>query len=582
MIGEGAFGRVYRGVDRRLARTVAVKVIKPWWAEDTAWVERFQREAQLLARVSDPGIVQIFDIGHAEEGPYYVAELVDGPSLAERLLDGPLEPDEARELAEQLCDALGSAHAQGVVHCDVKPANVLLARDGTLKVGDFGVARLAGGTSQALASTVAGTPRYMSPEQARGRPTSSATDVYSAGVVLYEMLSGEPPFMHGSAVELGLRHLQDPPAPLPDHVPSGLREIVDRALEKDPSERWHDGAQMASALRALQPVSGPVGAHRPLPAEPATAAAPRTGATAVLDEPATVRVSATERQAAPTKLIPRRTPPPEGPRPRVYRRRRIALAAVVLAACAGALIVVMLADASGHTTVPDLRGLPRGGVEARAKRLDVHPAFLASYSESTPGIAIAQSPAAGSRVSAGSTVRVTLSAGPPPVSVPGVVGQSAAAAQMALSASGLRSRASEVVAPTTTPGIVVAQSPAASGKAPRGSTVALSVAETPRWRTLTTFSGVDNGQSVPFRILGREWRVLYSMSYTETCELIFVCSGPSAKVHDEQGGPSFGSFELGEGSEQTHTFTSGPGLYSLDVSGGNDTARWTMTVEDHY
>jgi len=396
------------------------------------------------------------------------------------------------------------------------------------------------------------------------------------------MLSGEPPFMHGSAVELGLRHLQDPPAPLPEHVPLQLREIVERALAKDPSERWRDGAQMASALRELQPVPQGVGARRPLAAEDSTAADTASdSAAAVNDEQATVRVTAAQREAAATRVVTRRSPPPQGPR-RVYRRRRIALAAALLAACAGALLAAMLASASGHTTVPDLRGLPRGGVEARAKRLDVHPAFLASYSQSTPGIAIAQYPAAGSRVSSGSTVRVTLSAGPPPVSVPSVVGQSTQAAQEALSGAGLLSRASEVVAPSSSPGVVVAQSPTASREAPRGSTVALSVAETPRWRTLTTFSGVDDGQSVPFRILGRQWRVLYSMSYTETCELLFVCSGPSAKVHDAQGGPSFGSFELGEGSEQTHTFSSGPGLYSLDVSAGNDRARWSMTVEDYY
>src|SRR5271165_6276622 len=122
VIGDGTFGRVYRGFDRRLARAVAIKVIKPWWAEDSAWVERFEHEAQLLARVSDPGIVQIFDIGHADEGPYYVAELVEGESLAERLLRGPLSGTEARAVAEQLCRALAGAHAQGVVHCDVKPA----------------------------------------------------------------------------------------------------------------------------------------------------------------------------------------------------------------------------------------------------------------------------------------------------------------------------------------------------------------------------------------------------------------------------------------------------------------------------
>src|SRR5271163_2894373 len=239
LLGEGAFGRVYRGLDRRLARPVAVKVIKPWWAEDSAWVERFEREAQLLARISDPGIVQIYDIGHAQEGPYYVAELVEGESLAERLRRGPLPEREARTIAERLCHALASAHAQGVVHCDVKPANVLISDDGVVKVGDFGVARLAQGTSQASA-TIAGTPRYMSPEQARGRPTAAATDVYSAGVVLYEMLAGEPPFMDGSAVELGLRHLQDPPPPLPQSVPAGLREVVERALAKAPSDRFRD------------------------------------------------------------------------------------------------------------------------------------------------------------------------------------------------------------------------------------------------------------------------------------------------------------------------------------------------------
>ena len=220
LIGEGSFGRVYRGLDRRLARTVAVKVIKPWWAEDGAWVERFEREAQLLARVSDPGIVQIYDIGHAEnDGPYYVAEFVDGESLAALLRRGPLPPRDARAVAEQLCEALAGAHAQGVVHCALKPANVLIAASGQIKVGDFGVARLAEGTSQAPSATVAGTPRYMSPEQARGQPTGPPTDVYSAGVVLYEMLAGEPPFTHGSAVELGLRHLQDEPPRLPLEVP---------------------------------------------------------------------------------------------------------------------------------------------------------------------------------------------------------------------------------------------------------------------------------------------------------------------------------------------------------------------------
>ena len=145
LLGEGAFGRVYRGRDRRLARPVAVKVIKPWWAEDPEWVKSFEREAQLLARVSDPGIVQIFDVGRASEGLYYVAELVEGESLDALLGRGPLAPWHACDVAEQLCRALAHAHAQGVIHRDIKPANVLISAHGAVKVGDFGVARLADG-----------------------------------------------------------------------------------------------------------------------------------------------------------------------------------------------------------------------------------------------------------------------------------------------------------------------------------------------------------------------------------------------------------------------------------------------------
>src|SRR5947209_5707891 len=248
VIGEGAFGRVYEGLDRRLARPVAVKVIKPWWADDPEWVATFERETRLLARVSDPGIVQIYDVGHAPEGLYYVSELVGGESLASRLRRGPLPAWEACEVAAQLCRALAGAHAQRIVHRDVKPANILLSPDGRVKVGDFGVARLAEGSTDGTAASIVGTPRYMAPEQARGRPTTPATDVYSAGVVLYEMLAGHPPFTANAVVELALLHLQEEPPPLSGGLPASLVEVVDRALAKDPAQRYADGAEMAEAL----------------------------------------------------------------------------------------------------------------------------------------------------------------------------------------------------------------------------------------------------------------------------------------------------------------------------------------------
>jgi hypothetical protein len=166
--------------------------------------------------------------------------------------------------------------------------------------------------------------------------------------------------------------------------------------------------------------------------------------------------------------------------------------------------------------------------------------------------------------------------------VPGVVGKTSSTAGSTIADAGLRYSLTHVPAPTSAPGTVIRQSPSPPASAPRGSTVALSVAETPVWRTLTSFAGVDDGRSVPFRILGTRWRVVYDMSYKGTCLLLFVCGGPSAEAHDENGGGNAGSFGLDEGEQKSHVFTSGPGLYRLIVSGGRDSARWSMSVQDYY
>jgi serine/threonine-protein kinase len=548
LIGEGAFGRVYRGHDRRLERPVAIKVIKPWWAEDSHWVERFQREAKLLARVNDRGIIQIFDFGQAEEGPYYVAELVPGESLAERLARESLSSAEAVAIAAEICRALGSAHRQGVVHCDVKPANVMLTPEGSVKVGDFGVARLADGTSRAVAATVIGTPRYMSPEQARGRSTTPATDVYSTGVVLYEMLAGHPPFQSGSAVELGIRHIQDEPPPLPEEVPPGLRAIVARAMAKEPGDRYRDGAQMAAALLEAEDGAGAeagAGADAGTSAKAATSAEARAGAgagpppgvrrrtprpPAGQSPPPSVTIDlGAMRSADATRPLPgarTQKPPPPPPGGQAghapgggraatgWLRRGLAMLACLLV-LAGILVVV-LGRPGSRTTVPDLRGL------------------------------------------------------------------STAAARTRLSRDGLKYGLTYVAAPGSTAGEVLRQSPAPGTRVRRRSTVGLAVAEAPRWRPLTSFSGIDDGHSVPVQILGRQWRVNYEMSYSGTCLLLITCLGPSAEVLNLTTGSSSEGFELSEGSSESHTFRTGPGTYRLDVTGGDDRARWAMTIEDFY
>ncbi|HUH79728.1 MAG TPA: protein kinase, partial [Solirubrobacteraceae bacterium] len=584
----------------------AVKVIKPWWADDGASIERFQDEAKLLARVNDPGIVQIYDFGHTPNGPYYVAELVEGESLEERLRSGPLPADESARIAEQLCAALGSAHGEGVVHCDVKPANVLLDRSGRVKVGDFGVARFGEPDVAESSALFGGTPRYMSPEQARGRPLTAASDVYSAGVVLYEMLAGEPPFQAGSPVELGICHLQDAPPELPGEVPGPLREVLGVALAKHPGERYRDGAVMAAALRAAQATMHDPGASTAQLALPARRARPagegeaeggntsptvkqpplsgRGRAKATESPRSTAAIGAPVRTrdgsgAGATIAMPRRTPPGK----RVRRSRRgpwLVLALVLVAAGAGAFLLL---GGTAKTTVPRLRGLHRASVLARTSRTHVHAVFASHYSHAPVGVSIAQTPAAGTRVRQGSNVRVLMSAGPPPVVIPNTIGEPAAEAEAAVAGAGLRYALRSVPAAGHAPESVLSESPSAQSSVPSGSTVTLTIAAAPEWRTLTRFSGVDDGQSVPFRTHGHRWRLSYTMSYERTCLLLVVCEGPSATAEELPSGSSFGEFELDEGGgTHYHVFNNGPGLYRVVVSGGHDPARWSATVEDFY
>ncbi len=603
IIGEGSFGRVYRARDRRLARSVAVKVIKPWWAEDDASIERFQDEARLLARVNDPGIVQIYDFGHTRNGPYYVAELVEGESLEQRLRRGPLAGAEAARIAEQLCGALGSAHAEGVVHCDVKPANVLLDRSGRVKVGDFGVARIGEANPTESSALFGGTPRYMSPEQARGRPLTPASDVYSAGVVLYEMLAGEPPFQAGSAVELGICHLQEEPPELPDHAPPALREVVGVALAKRPGERYRDGGVMAAALRAAQESMHDPGASTALLERPArtprpggSAQAPRDGssdaggdgeggetAATVKRAPATVAVGPAARtpegSSGATVMLPPKAPPGRR-RQRSRRGMWVVLALALLAAGAGAFLAL---GGTAKTTVPSLQGLHRASVLERTSRTHVHAVFASHHSHAPAGVAIAQTPAPGTRVKEGSDVRVLVSSGPPPVTIPDTVGESAGEAEAAIADAGLRYAVHSVSAPGHAAESVLSERPSAAATVPNGSTVTLTIAAAPRWRALTSFSGVDAGQSVPFSTRGHRWRLAYTMSYNRTCLLLVVCEGPSASVEDLNSSSSFGEFELDEGSgTHYHVYDNGPGLYRVTVAGGHDPARWSATVEDFY
>src|ERR1700680_3318682 len=272
LVARGGMAQVYRAMDRQLDRPVALKVLFPELSVDRSFVERFRREAQAAANLSHPNIVPVFDWGE-DNGTYFIVmEVVDGRALSSILRTaGPLPPDRAAEIAADVAGALAYAHRHGVVHRDVKPGNVLITEEGTIKVTDFGIAR-AVNTEESLTQTgaVMGTATYFSPEQAEGMGVDSRSDIYSLGVVIFEMVTGRPPFLGDTPVAVASKHVREhPPTPreVNPAVPPDLEAIILKCLAKSPDHRYATGDDLRLDLlrfregRAVGATSPPTGQH---------------------------------------------------------------------------------------------------------------------------------------------------------------------------------------------------------------------------------------------------------------------------------------------------------------------------------
>lgn len=269
-LAAGGMGSVWEAEDALLGRPVAVKVPAPWLLQDERFRERFRREALAAAGLAHPNVAAVLDYGE-DETPYLVMELLAGETLAERLRRGPLPWGEAVRIATEVAEALEAAHRAGVVHRDVKPANVMLTRDGGVKVMDFGIAAAAWAPTITASGVALGTATYVSPEQASGARVTPASDVYSLGVVLYEMLAGRPPFVAETAVAVATLHVTTQPPPLLElapHVPEELVDVIARALAKDPSRRPPTGGALAALLRTVAAPTEPLPAPGPVPGAP--------------------------------------------------------------------------------------------------------------------------------------------------------------------------------------------------------------------------------------------------------------------------------------------------------------------------
>ncbi|WP_433776042.1 Stk1 family PASTA domain-containing Ser/Thr kinase [Microbacterium sp. gxy059] len=459
LIGRGGMASVHRGYDLTLGRTVAIKILHRDLASDDTFRTRFRLEAQAASRMAHPSIVRVFDAGEAVEAdgaetrhtPYIVMELVRGTLLKDVLRDGPVAADEASRYVDGILEALEYSHRAGVVHRDIKPANVMITDSGQVKVMDFGIARAVSDTSATVAetTTILGTAAYFSPEQAKGDAVDARADIYSTGVVLYELLTGQPPFRGDSPVSVAYQHVREapvPPSQANPAAPARLDPIVLRALAKDPAQRFPDAAAFREALDAAM-----------------DSAEMSTRQIAALTdelygdgqrEQADVEHTITQLSSA-TGVTRTQSGPPVA----WVWTAIIALIAII----AAVVIWVVRMDplelrAADSVAVPDVSGVAYERAVEDLEAADLVAAQRTEPSETVPeGIVIRTDPEIGVPVTPGTTVQVWVSEGEQLVAVPELAGLSEDAARSAITDAGLEiGRTTPVNDPESDAGTVLA------------------------------------------------------------------------------------------------------------------------------
>lgn len=482
LIGRGGMADVHVGIDARLGRKIAVKLMKPSLATDPAFRSRFRQEAQAAARMAHPTIVRVFDAGEEvvrdSSGldvvvPFIVMEYVEGRLLKDIVAEGPLDPDEAVRVTAGVLTALEYSHRAGVVHRDIKPGNVMLTNTGQVKVMDFGIARAISDSAATVAQTTAilGTAQYFSPEQARGETVDARTDLYSTGVMLFELLTGKPPFTGASAVAVAYRHVSEapvPPSTINPAVTPALDAVVLHALTKDRFDRFQNAAEFRDDLEAA-------GAGR-APARRRTEADAGSTLFGVNPHSSAGSEAALKELQSDDTSRPQRT---QTRPPVAWIWAGIVLVAVVIVAVIFWVVNLTppTVDNAQSARVPDLVGV---SFETGSADLDDLGLSVVRTDAASPtidaGDIVETDPPAGTSLQKGFTVTVTVSSGPQLTAMPTVTGATIDAAWQSITDAGLeRGQQSSDYSPTVPEGIVMTSDPAASTQVPAGSMVDLVV-----------------------------------------------------------------------------------------------------------
>lgn len=524
-IGEGGMAVVYKAKDRLLNRYVAIKILRPEFTQDEQFLDSFKRESQAAAGLQHPNIVSIYDVGRTGNINFIVMELVDGRPLSDFIKEnGHLDYKTTIDIAKQVASALAIAHKHQIIHRDVKPHNIMITSDGVAKLTDFGIARaVSNATMVADTSKIIGSVHYFSPEQARGAYVDERSDIYSLGIVMFEMLTGRVPFDGETPVEVALKHINEDvpsPAKLVPGIPPALDKVVLKATDKYQTERYKSADEMLEALKNVEFVTQMVG-DRVFAGE--TDNKPRR------DENLVAPVMSSRREDREQEMViapanPRKPKAKSDDKKKKKRAIIIGVAAAVILALFGILYVSGIIGGGGkEVTVPDVKGMSyseaKEVLEAKGLKIEKADEPIASQ-KIEKGKIVSQTPSKNSKVKKGRTVRVILSAGNTELKVPDLKGLSYKEAKTLLSEMGLQiSKGDEVDSDSVAEGLIASQYPSAKTKVDKGDIITVNISKGKKDAVIPKLVGTTfTSESDVSDILSKYGYKLGKVSYEESYE----------------------------------------------------------------